>query len=47
MNFTEIANNRQSCRNYDAEREVEKEGKIFVNGKFNEGFEPYFREEIN
>lgn len=29
------------------EREVEKEGKIFVNGKFSEGFEPYFREEIN
>lgn len=29
------------------EREVEKEGKIFVNGEFNEGFEPYFREEIN
>lgn len=25
MNFAEIANNRQSCRNYDAEREVEKE----------------------
>lgn len=29
------------------EREVEKEGKIFVNGEFNEEFEPYFREEIN
>ena len=29
------------------EREGEKEGKIFVNGKFSEGFEPYFREEIN
>lgn len=29
------------------EREVEKEGKIFVNGKFSEGFEPYFREEPN
>lgn len=29
------------------EREVEKEGKIFVNGEFNEGFEPYFREELN
>ena len=29
------------------ERESEKEGKIFVNGKFSEGFEPYFREEIN
>ena len=25
MNFTEIANNRQSCRNYDAERAVEPE----------------------
>ena len=25
MNFTEIANNRQSCRNYDAERPVEQE----------------------
>lgn len=25
MNFSEIANNRQSCRNYDAERAVEKE----------------------
>ncbi|MBQ8258544.1 MAG: nitroreductase family protein [Clostridia bacterium] len=25
MNFTEIANNRQSCRNYDAERTVEQE----------------------
>ena len=25
MNFTEIANNRQSCRNYDAERAVEQE----------------------
>jgi nitroreductase len=24
MNFTEIANNRQSCRNYDAERPVEQ-----------------------
>ena len=25
MNFTEIAENRQSCRSYDPEREVEKE----------------------
>ena len=25
MNFTEIAQNRQSCRNYDATREVEQE----------------------
>ena len=25
MNFTEIAQSRQSCRNYDASREVEKE----------------------
>ena len=25
MNFTQIANNRQSCRNYDAERAVEQE----------------------
>lgn len=25
MNFTEIANNRQSCRNYDAEKAVEQE----------------------
>ena len=25
MNFIEIANNRQSCRNYDAERAVEQE----------------------
>ena len=25
MNFTEIAKNRQSCRNYDAERAVEQE----------------------
>ncbi len=25
MNFTEIAENRQSCRNYDPEREVEQE----------------------
>ena len=25
MNFTEIAENRQSCRSYDAERKVEKE----------------------
>jgi nitroreductase len=25
MNFTEIANNRQSCRNYNAEREVERD----------------------
>ena len=25
MNFTEIASNRQSCRNYDAERAVEQE----------------------
>lgn len=29
------------------EREEVKEGKIFVNGKLNEGFEPYFREEAN
>lgn len=29
------------------EREEGKEGKIFVNGKLNEGFEPYFREEAN
>ena len=29
------------------ERENGKEGKIFVNGKLNKGFEPYFREEIN
>ena len=29
------------------EREAQKEGKIFVNGKFSEGFEPYFREESN
>ena len=29
------------------EREEGKEGKIFVNGKLNEGFEPYFREETN
>lgn len=25
MNFKEIAENRQSCRNYDASREVERE----------------------
>ena len=25
MNFTEIANTRQSCRNYDATREIERE----------------------
>ena len=25
MNFSEIANNRQSCRSYDATKEVEKE----------------------
>ena len=25
MNFTEIANTRQSCRSYDSAREVEKE----------------------
>ena len=25
MNFTEIANNRYSCRKYDSERPVEKE----------------------
>ena len=24
-----------------------QEGKIFVNGNFNEGFDPYFREEAN
>lgn len=29
------------------EREEGKEGKIFVNGRLNEGFEPYFREETN
>ena len=29
------------------QREEGKEGKIFVNGKLNEGFEPYFREEPN
>ena len=29
------------------EREEGKEGKIFVNGKLNEGFEPYFREKTN
>ena len=29
------------------QREEGKEGKIFVNGKLNEGFEPYFREEAN
>ena len=29
------------------ERENGKEGKIFVNGKLNKGFEPYFREEAN
>ncbi len=29
------------------EKENEKEGKIFVNGNFNNGFEPYFREEQN
>ena len=27
MNFTEIANNRQSCRSYNSEREIE-EGKL-------------------
>ena len=25
MNFTEIAENRQSCRSYDPEREIEQE----------------------
>lgn len=29
------------------ERETEKEGKIFVNGDFTEGFQAYFREEAN
>lgn len=29
------------------EKTMEKEGKIFVNGDFNNGFDPYFREESN
>lgn len=29
------------------DKTMEKEGKIFVNGNFNEGFDPYFREEAN
>ena len=29
------------------EESTDKEGKIFVNGKFNKGFDPYFREEAN
>jgi len=29
------------------DKTTEKEGKIFVNGNFNEGFDPYFREESN
>lgn len=29
------------------EKTTDKEGKIFVNGKFSEGFDPYFREELN
>ena len=29
------------------DKTMDKEGKIFVNGKFNEGFDPYFREEAN
>lgn len=29
------------------EESTDKEGKIFVNGKFNKGFDPYFREETN
>ena len=30
MNFTEIAENRQSCRNYDPEREAEQEKLIQI-----------------
>jgi len=29
------------------DKTMEKEGKIFVNGNFNKGFDPYFREEPN
>jgi len=29
------------------DKTMEKEGKIFVNGDFNKGFDPYFREEAN
>lgn len=29
------------------DKTMEKEGKIFVNGDFNDGFDPYFREEAN
>lgn len=29
------------------DKTMEQEGKIFVNGDFNEGFDPYFREESN
>ncbi len=29
------------------DKTIDKEGKIFVNGKFSEGFDPYFREESN
>lgn len=29
------------------EKTEDKEGKIFLNGKFNDGFDPYFREEAN
>jgi hypothetical protein len=29
------------------EESTDKEGKVFVNGKFNKGFDPYFREEPN
>lgn len=29
------------------DKTMDKEGKIFVNGNFNKGFDPYFREELN
>ena len=29
------------------DKTMENEGKIFVNGEFNKGFDPYFREEPN
>ncbi len=29
------------------DKTTDKEGKIFVNGQFNKGFDPYFREEAN
>ena len=29
------------------DKTMELEGKIFVNGNFNQGFDPYFREEVN